>query len=192
MNIRAFTAAAVALFACVASEAAAQSPAASDFSRFCVQTRASSVAAFTAADIDGWSNDTIDAPMFVRLTGSAEGREINRGTTAFRALTAGQRTGADGIPRRSCALVSQETFEVVSTELIRLMPIEVGARTDRQLTWNYMYLDGTPQSLDHMSSEQAVAAGATGNPMIQVVALAIEGGVIMLFTESDFRAARTQ
>jgi len=169
----------------IANDASAQSAAVSDFKRFCMDTRADSIAAFAAADASGWINDNTDATSFVGLSGSPAGREINRGTTSFRTLTAGL-TISGAAAYHKCVVVAQEPFDVVVAELGLTIPVRVGPQTAQQWTWNYINLDGALRSLDHMSVQDLVRAGQTHNPQMHVIALQIAGGVILIYSEATY------
>lgn len=186
-NIVAFVAA-ISLVS-IAGDAVADSAAAVDFNRLCIATHADAAAAFAAADASGWTRDVVDSNNFAGLSGNPDGREINRGTTAFRAVTAGQIV-VGGETRNKCILVSQEPFETFVQELSRVIPAPVGTHTGQQWSWNYVQSGGTFRSLDHMSVEDAARAGQSGAPQVHIVAVPVTGGAIALYSESTFEASQ--
>lgn len=176
---------ALSLAAPAVAQTSTPSAAVSDFKSYCMDTRADPAAAFAAADHGGWTIDTVDSAGFAGVSGSSEGREINRGTTAFRALTAGRTTSGTSTYDK-CVIVAQEPFEVAANDLVQVMPVRVGSQSNQQWTWHYVYLDGVARSLDHMSTQDAVRAGQSHNPTINVILLRVDGGEMLIYSLANY------
>ncbi|MBY0566647.1 MAG: hypothetical protein K2P70_05015 [Hyphomonadaceae bacterium] len=177
--------AAVGLLAMMSSAAVADSPGVADFHQLCIDTDADAASAFAAADASGWilpQPGTID---FVPLSGNTEGRVINPGTSSFRAFSAGE-TISGNQTFAQCAVVAVGSFEEIAADMMRSMPVEVGPQNERQISWNYVNLDGRLRSLDHMSVQDLVRAGQSGQPQIHVIALRVQGGAVLAYSRAVY------
>jgi hypothetical protein len=189
-------AATLALAAFGPSAASAQSPAASDFKRICLDTSADPVAALAAADAAGWAQDAMRSKDYASLSGGSEGRVFQPGTTNFRIFSAGEtvsnyqtRSAARVRIIRKCTLLAVEPFDDVAAQVAQLLPIRVGDQTNEQWSWRYAIVDGKHLSLDHGSVEDAVKAGQAEGGQLLLVLVRINGGIILQFTADDPDAA---
>lgn len=184
------------LAATLSPAALAQSAALADFQQFCLSTNAEPIAALNAADAaTGWKRDDTNAKSYKSLAGGSDGRVFAPGTANFRLLAVGEQrsqyatrsiTGVRTI--RQCAVLAVEPFDAVAAELTKLIPLKPGANTNDQKQWRYAVVDGEHLSLDNGSVEDAVRAGQGKEGTRLLLALRIDGGVILRLTTDKSEA----
>jgi hypothetical protein len=156
----------------------------SDFKRLCMDTHAEPAKVFAAADAAGWKPSPEQNDHFRGLSGNPDGRVIDRGSPAFRAVTASS-TINGRLVRRECFLLAVGDVAAVRAAVRDLLKVDPASQSDTATIWNVIEIDGVIIPIPH-DRPPGLAKAKHVSAMMQVLIQRLDGSsLVMRYLEVD-------